>query len=109
MLACQATVLGSSSLCNKACLCAILQIQASYKRVRLCHAAIEGLQLLYLELVEQLPASSPKRRLHQFAAQDSSASEVRTCEVAQSGLKSEVVASCKLRLLELRMKPRPSH
>lgn len=37
--------------------------------------AIEGLQLLYRELVEQLPARSPKRRLHQFAAQDSSASE----------------------------------
>ncbi|DBA85906.1 TPA: hypothetical protein ACH3X1_005450 [Trebouxia sp. C0004] len=37
--------------------------------------AIEGLQLLYLELIEQLPVISPKRRLHHFAAQDSSASE----------------------------------
>ncbi|KAL0022984.1 hypothetical protein WJX79_002367 [Trebouxia sp. C0005] len=37
--------------------------------------AIEGLQLLYLELMEQLPVSSPKRKLHQFAAQDNSAAE----------------------------------
>ncbi len=86
-------MLTSDSLCHKHCLHAILQTQG---KVLFCNAAIKGLQLLYLELLEQLPASNPKRRLHQFAAQDSSASEVRTCEVTQHGLKSEFVANCKV-------------